>query len=377
MASASVDRRPSGKYRARWRELDGTQRAKHFDSELEAEQHLITVQADMLRGTYLDPARGKVTFGVFAEAWRKAQVHQESTAIRTETMIRLHMAVWSHRPLGSIRPSEVQAWVKGLSVDQDEPKRKALAPSYVAGIAHLFSTIMSAAVIDKMIIESPVVNLSLPVVDEERIVPLEPPVVLAIAEHIRDELGVAVLTSAMSGLRISEVTGLTVDRVDFVGREIVVDQQVWWPPHRGWEFKRPKTKASRRVIPMPERLSIELARHIEQYELGDSGLIFHSATGAPWRRGLVQDALNKAVLAVGAPEGTTWHDFRHFYASVLIRGGASVKVVQARLGHAKASETLDTYAHLWPAEDDETRLVIDGVFGTVEDRLRTKPRSIG
>lgn len=43
---------------------------------------------------------------------------------------------------------------------------------------------------------------------------------------------------------------------------------------------------------------------------------------------------------------------RHFFASVLIRQGLNVKVVQARLGHATAPETLDTYSHLWP--DDET-----------------------
>jgi hypothetical protein len=42
------------------------------------------------------------------------------------------------------------------------------------------------------------------------------------------------------------------------------------------------------------------------------------------------------------------HDLRHFYASLLIRHGASVKTVQARLGHKSATETLDTYGHLWP-----------------------------
>ena len=49
-----------------------------------------------------------------------------------------------------------------------------------------------------------------------------------------------------------------------------------------------------------------------------------------------------AVAAAGAPHGTGFHDLRHFYASLLIRHGESVKVVQARLGHASAAETLDT-----------------------------------
>ena len=59
----------------------------------------------------------------------------------------------------------------------------------------------------------------------------------------------------------------------------------------------------------------------------------------------------------------TFHDLRHFYASLLIRHGESVKTVQARLGHAGAAETLDTYSHLWPDSDDRTREAVDVVLG--------------
>ena len=47
-----------------------------------------------------------------------------------------------------------------------------------------------------------------------------------------------------------------------------------------------------------------------------------------------------------------------------------VKVVQARLGHASASETLDTYSHLWPDSDDRTRTAVDAVLSA--DYVRTK-----
>ena len=69
--------------------------------------------------------------------------------------------------------------------------------------------------------------------------------------------------------------------------------------------------------------------------------------------------------------GTGFHSLRHYYASLLIRHGESVKVVQARLGHASASETLDTYSHLWPDSDDQTRQAIDSVLGPLADSLRT------
>ena len=48
----------------------------------------------------------------------------------------------------------------------------------------------------------------------------------------------------------------------------------------------------------------------------------------------------------------TSHDLRHHAASLLISKGCSVKAVQSFLGHATAVETLDTYGHLWPDDDD-------------------------
>ncbi len=70
----------------------------------------------------------------------------------------------------------------------------------------------------------------------------------------------------------------------------------------------------------------------------------------------------------------TSHGLRHFYASALIAGGASVKQVQERLGHASAMITLEIYSHIWPGEDDRTRDVMDAALAPVADSLRTQAR---
>ncbi len=62
-----------------------------------------------------------------------------------------------------------------------------------------------------------------------------------------------------------------------------------------------------------------------------------------------------------------FHDLRHHFASLLIAGGCSVKVVQKTLGHASARETLDTYGHLFPEGDDLTRRVVDAAFAASGD----------
>jgi hypothetical protein len=48
----------------------------------------------------------------------------------------------------------------------------------------------------------------------------------------------------------------------------------------------------------------------------------------------------------------------------------AASVTSARLGHASAVETLDTYSHLWPDSDDRTRDAIDSVLGFTADGLR-------
>ncbi len=64
----------------------------------------------------------------------------------------------------------------------------------------------------------------------------------------------------------------------------------------------------------------------------------------------------------------TTHGIRHFAASALISGGASVKQVQAFLGHASVVITLRTYAHLVPGDEDRTRNVLDAALGPLGGR---------
>jgi integrase len=74
---------------------------------------------------------------------------------------------------------------------------------------------------------------------------------------------------------------------------------------------------------------------------------------------------HRAAPVAGIPEWATFHDLRHFYASPLIAKGCSVKAIHKRLGHQSAKETLDTYGHLWPDSDDETRDAVDLVLGSM------------
>jgi integrase len=66
---------------------------------------------------------------------------------------------------------------------------------------------------------------------------------------------------------------------------------------------------------------------------------------------------------------------RRSLASLLIANGADVKTVQARLRHASATTTLNTYSHLWPDKDESTKAIVDAVidarFSSPADFART------
>ena len=112
---ASIDRRPDGHYRVRWREYPGgPQKTKQFRRKRDAELFLDSIRGDLAHGRYVDPAGGLTPFREYAEQWRLAQVHRATTAAQAESYLRLHAYPFlGKRPLGAIRRSEVQSWVKG------------------------------------------------------------------------------------------------------------------------------------------------------------------------------------------------------------------------------------------------------------------------
>lgn len=150
--------------------------------------------------------------------------------------------------------------------------------------------------------------------------------------------------------------------MDFLRRLARVDRQLIGVTAGVPHFGPPKSQAGFRTVPMPAVVTETLAAHLKEFEGGAHNLVFTNSKGSPLRRSTFGDTWRRAVDAAPVPTGTTFHDLRHFYASLLIAHGCSVKAVQKRLGHQSALETLDTYSHLWPDSDDQTREAVDAAF---------------
>ncbi|MFJ2259924.1 tyrosine-type recombinase/integrase [Streptomyces sp. NPDC087844] len=400
------------RWQVRWRDAAGEQQKENFTKRSQADTRAATVQADLDRGLYVDPAAGKESFRAVAERWRTSAVHRDGTASRVERALRLHIyPTFGDRPIVTIRPSEVQAWVKDRS--------QVLAPSTLRITFAYMVTVMHTAVRDRTIALNPCAGIKLPEVRRVEILPLHADAVRALIEAAPARYRAMILLAAASGLRQGEVFGLEVDCIDFLRREVVVRQQLITPdkdtdadqdetpePYLG----EPKTHESYRTVPLATSAVNALAAHLQQHpavtvDIEDrtdprkpkqrqAQMLFTSDRSEVLRRanwsyvwGRMEERANEALAKayaeayaawvqrgrpegqepapVRVPDGASMHDLRHFYASALIKNRESVKTVQRRLGHSKPSITLDIYTHLWPDDEDTTRAAVEAVLGDV------------
>jgi integrase len=353
------------RWRVRWIDPEtGRKREQLFEKQSDAERHDVNVRADIARGQYIDPRAGRVTLGEHAARWEANQVTGESQARIIDNALRLHiLPELESRPLSAIRRSDVQALVKGLA--------EALAPGTVRNVYEVMARLMTAAVDDRLISATPCTRIALPPVADVEVVPPTVERVQEIALAIPDRYRAAVIMLAGSGLRIGELLGLRVTDVDFLRRSVRVERQRL----QNGKIAPPKTAKSRRTVPLGRVVVDALAAHLAAYPSGE--WLFTDDFGRPisytwWKRAwaaafdelqAVEDAAaEKARRKRVAIERATTHDLRHFYASALIAGGATVKQVQTVLGHSSAVITLRVYSHLWPGDEDRTRSIVDAVL---------------
>ena len=302
-----------------------------------------------------------MTFRSYAEEWRAIQPVRSQTAALVEQQLRTHVyPVLGDRPMGAIRPSEVQALVRRMS--------DVLAPSPLNVVYGRVTAVFAAAVRDRVIAVSPCVDIRRPKGARRVDKVLSPAQVVAIADAVPAHYRALVLTGAGTGLRPGELFGLTVPAVDFLRRVMLVERQLIRVRGNsgGVELTELlKTDSSRRVVPLAQVVVDVLAAHLAEYPpQANLGLVFTGDDGGPIGEQAFGRVWHTARRAVNVPAWSKGpHQLRHHFASLLIARGASVKVVQARLGHASARTTLDVYGHLWPDDEDATRAAIDDELG--------------
>jgi integrase len=251
--------------------------------------------------------------------------------------------------------------VAAMTRDNLAPRTVHRAYAFVAGV-------FKSAAADRAIASTPCRGITLPRIDDAEIQPPTAETVAALADAIEPHLRPLVIFLAGSGLRINEALAVKIGDIDWLRRTVRVSRQA----SRDGSDAPTKSAKSTRTVPLGAVAVVVdvLAAALTNRGHVPEDRLFTAEDGSPLTYDAWSAAWNAARQAVGEPTLRT-HSLRHFFASVLISGVASVKQVQAALGHASPMITLKVYAHLFPGDDDRTRAILDAAL----DGLRT-PRGL-
>lgn len=365
---ASLAKRPDGRWRARYRDEGGKEHARHFARKIDGQRWLDEVTAAVVTGQYVDPAAGRVTFAGYYGQWSGRQVWAPNTARAMSLAAR--SVTFADVPLGRIRRSHVEQWVKGMTA-------AGLKPGTIKTRVNNVRSVLRAAVRDRLIAADPSAGVTLPRARRREAAMTLPTVeqVAGVLAEVAEQYRALVALAAFAGLRLGEAAALQVGDVDFLRRQLAVARQVQRAGRGRVEIRAPKY-ASERTVYLAAALVVMLAEHVERFRPGadPARWMFEATGGRPPHQNTIGHAWRAACRRAGVA-GVTFHDLRHFYASGLIAAGCDVVTVQKALGHAKATTTLNTYSHLWPTAEDRTRKAAEGIMAavapTAADRVRT------
>lgn len=352
----SVDKGPSGKWRARYRDPSGKQRAKTFDKKSEAMRFLAQAESDVVSGNWRDPDLERITYQDWVEEWWTTTLNlRPSTRARDDSYLRNHVLPhFASFQLGDLHPREIRKWVADLV-------GKGLAPASVRLAYQMLSKSLGAAVEAGILLRSPCRGISLPKIEVKEMPVLNATETLSVAEIIDPPYRLLVLLAAYSSMRWGELIALKPSRFDRKARTVDVAENIVEVRGKLYPPSPPKTRAGRRKIPLPISIVDEFTRHVDSFGISETHLLFEAPRGGPlrttFRRRFWEPATKKAGIFP-----FRLHDLRHTAISYWILCGASPKQIAKWAGHTSVSVVLDRYGHLFPESDEKPMAALDAMF---------------
>ncbi len=324
--------------RVRWRAVlrlpAGRKLTATFGTQSEAKMWLAQQETAWLAGTLGRQGGGNVAFRDWVVEWQAGrEVLKPATRAADRAWVKALLAAFGDLPLGDISPAMVRQWVG------EQSKRR--ASNTVRHLHAALFNIMQLAVDERLILRNPCVGTPLPqTVEREPVFLNEAEIASLIAAHPPFWRSLP-LTLVGTGLRWAEAVGLRVRYVDLGRRELTVA----WTYSQKFGWQTPKSKASRRVVPLPRQV-VEALRGQLAGKTADEH-VFTMPSGGPVTETYRVKVWRAAVKAAGlTAKGPRPHDLRHTHVSTLIAAGVPLTVIQRRLGHSTITITSDLYGHV-------------------------------
>jgi integrase len=227
--------------------------------------------------------------------------------------------------------------------------------------------IFKRAVRDGRILANPCEQTELPKVVAKKTRTLTPEEFDALITAVPDRFRLMVDTAIETGIRWGELIALKPRHIDFARRTITVTDTIMEvskkhsPTGERYVAKPyPKDNEARTFAVGQEWLDA-VAEHIALNKLDRDDLLFATSAGTPISRNTFRTRVwLPAVKASGVTFEVRMHDLRHAHASLLLAGGADLKTVMDRLGHAQITTT-QKYLHALVGADRSSLDALDSI----------------
>ena len=343
---------------------------KTFAKRGDAQRWLSGQAVAINSGEFIDPRTSATPFRELVETWKRTRVAKlaPKTRERYDSILRTYLLpAFGSTPIGRLGRPEIKEWFSTLDT----------SPATARKVQIVLSSILSEGVELGLLRDNPARALRLATPPRRDMTVLTAAEIRALAEAItRPQDRLAVYVAAYTGLRAGELWALRRADVDVDGRRLVVGRTLTSESGRLIFRNATKTDGSRRVVSLPTFLANMLATHLDGMPGDPAALVFTApggggtsrrpaGEGGPVRHELfVRRAFRPAVKAAlpANKHNLRWHDLRHTCASLLIHSGASVLLVQKRLGHSSATTTLDRYGWLFPSAEAALADALDATY---------------
>jgi integrase len=326
----SVKQTSYGTWQARWRDIDGKQRARSFRTRALADKHERKVRTDTDRGLPTAPGR-RLSTATWASQWLTS-AHNITASSR-----RMYRESWGHleAELGKIPLHRLNAG----HIDHALATYKATgaAASSVARAYRMLRVMLNLAVKRDLILRSPLRGVTAPTIPPQEMRFLTADELERLANSIDPRYRSLVLVAGWGGLRWGELAGLRVVDIDHAGGRVNVTGQL------APDGRRTATKTKRtRNVDLPASVMAELPTEGDGYvwtQPAGGGLVHSNFRRRYWLPAVTAAGLSPLRI----------HDLRHTSVALAIAAGAHPAEIQAQLGHTSIKTTLDEYGHILPS----------------------------
>ena len=313
----------------------------------------------------------------FARKWMAeyaaTQLSPKTIARHKELLGRICPAL-GHIAIGKIQPHHLLEFYNQLAQPgQNKKTGGSLSEETIMHHHRLISSMLGTAVQWSILHSNPATRVKPPKIPHREIQSYDEVQSAALLSALQTEpikYRAAITLLLYAGLRRGELLGLEWRDVSWDSNVISVSRSSQYIKGAGIFTKEPKTKGSIRKLTLPPDV-MALLKKFQVWQMeerlkagdrwADAGRLFTTEDGKPMHPDSLLTWFNRFLERNNLPH-VSLHGLRHTSATVLITSGVDIRTVSQRLGHQRASTTLDRYTHAVESRDKAVADKLQEVF---------------